>query len=183
MAGLDSNLSAIFEIKNTQYNGYEITTSFLVDFFTPQPGIEGVGNCEGIEGTGEERVVYLVNKMKEQREGEYQYIINLPQKAIAVTQVLVFLLLMLLTRNIKYRRFSPFPFNAVFALLYAAFLFVIVYLEVYLDSSLLITFWVVLSLALMCSTVYIIDLLLICFSKMAAIVTVSVLMSLCLGAI
>lgn len=128
-------------------------------------------------------MVYLVNKMKEQTEGEYQYIINLPQKAIAVTQVLVFLLLMLLTRNIKYRRFSPFPFNAVFALLYAAFLFVIVYLEAYIDSSLLYTFWVVLSLALICSTIYLIDLLLIWFSKMAAIVAVSVLISLCLGVV
>ena len=35
VAGLDNTFSAVFNIKNTQYNGYEITTSFLVDFFTP----------------------------------------------------------------------------------------------------------------------------------------------------
>ena len=56
------------------------------------------------------------------------YIINLPKNSIAITQVVAFVLLILVTHNIKYRRFTPCSFNIGFALIYAVVLFVTVYI-------------------------------------------------------
>ena len=58
-----NNQSAVFAINNPEFNGYEITEKFLIDFYSPAEGSEL--NCEGIEEKGEERLVYLVNRTKE----------------------------------------------------------------------------------------------------------------------
>ena len=109
------------------------------------------------------------------------YIINLPKKAIAVTQVLVFLLLLVITHNIKYRRFRPWPFNFLFAIIYAVFLFITVYIEAYIDDDLEITFWLVMAFALFCCGIYFVDILSIFLNHNNSIIGLSILLCLILG--
>ena len=170
---------ASFEISEILYNGYEITEVFLVDFSSS----ENYTSCEKIDETAEERRVYLVNKTKEEIEGSYQYIINLPKISIAITQFIVFLLLLILTHNIKYRKFTPWQFNFIFALIYAIFLFLTVYIEAYIDDSLKITFWLVMAFALVCSCIYFIDILSIFFTHRVTIIGLALILSFLLGVI
>jgi hypothetical protein len=105
----------------------------------------------------------------------------LPRNSIAITQAISFALLLLLTHNIKYRRFTPCPFNIVFAIIYAVVLFVTVYIEAYIDDSLEVTFWLVMVFALGCSALYFIDILTIFLSNTALILGLSVTLTLALG--
>ena len=124
-----ANHSSIFHIHH-DFNTSELTENYAVDFFTPSPTILG---CSDISLNGEERIVYLVNKQDAEEE-YYQYIIDVPKISIGITQILSFVLLLLLTHNIKYRRFTPCPFNFIFAIFYSVFLFVTVYIEAYVDD-------------------------------------------------
>jgi len=107
----------------------------------------------------------------------------LPKNSIAITQVISFILLILLTHNIKYRRFTPCPFNIIFALIYALFLFVTVYLQAYFDDSLEVTFWLVMLFALGCSALYFIDIFTIFLSNTVLIMGLSIFLTLTLGVI
>ena len=128
-------------------------------------------------------MVYLVNRTKQEQQGEYQYIINLPKYSIALTQLIALVLLLVLTHNIKYRRFTPCPFNIFFAIIYAVFLFVTVYIEAYVDDSLQITFWLVMLFALVCSFIYFIDIASIFLSNTKTIIAVSLVFTLLIGVI
>ncbi len=46
-----------------------------------------------------------------------------------ITQLTAFLLIVLLSHNIKYRRFTPMDFGFVFAVLYSLILMLIVYVD------------------------------------------------------
>ena len=103
--------------------------------------------------------------------------------SIAITQIISFVLLILLTHNIKYRRFTPFPFNIGFAIAYAVVLFATVYIQAYIDDSLEITFWMVMAFSLGCSIIYFIDIFTIFLSNTMLIIGLSVVLALVLGVV
>ncbi|MCB0369072.1 MAG: hypothetical protein KDD45_06370 [Bdellovibrionales bacterium] len=105
----------------------------------------------------------------------------MPKRAIAITQVLAICLLVLLCHNIKYRRFTPFRFSIVFALIYAAVLFVTVYLSASVGDSESIAFVITIIFFLVFCAIYFIDIFSICFTNRLQIVVVSVVVSLLLG--
>ena len=97
-----------------------VTETIYVDLVTPEsedaPCVK--------EKRGEERSVYLVNKSV----NDFSYNMALPKNAMWVTEVLAFVLLCLLTQNIKYRRILPLTFGFAFAIVYTVLLFVTVYI-------------------------------------------------------
>lgn len=107
--------------------------------------------------------------------------INLPQRALILTQVLSLVTLVLLCQNIKYRRFTPFRFNWVFSLFYSAFLFATIYIQTYIEDDLEITFWVVMVFSLVSLFLYFIDVTSICLDHTKAILTISLLLALAIG--
>jgi hypothetical protein len=60
---LDGNNTASFDIRNMEYNGYELTEIFFIQFYTPN-GTDDY-NCEEIQKKGEQRTAYLVNRTRE----------------------------------------------------------------------------------------------------------------------
>lgn len=75
--------------------------------------------------------------------------------------------------NIKYRRISPFRFGYIFSLLYPTFLFSLVYISSYVESSVDITYFVVMFFSLVLMCFYFSDIASCCSDKPAIIYSVS----------
>lgn len=62
-------------------------------------------------------------------ENTTDYIVKLPSRTIIVTQILGFLILVVISSNIQYRRFLPFTFNIFTCLVYIILLTIGLYLQ------------------------------------------------------
>jgi len=49
--------------------------------------------------------------------------------AIIITQILAFISIIILSHNIRYRRFTPLDFGFIFAIIYSLLLMIIVYID------------------------------------------------------
>jgi hypothetical protein len=107
-------------------------------------------------------VVYLVDK---DEQSEYNYGIYLPQDAVIFTQILAFAALIGLCSNIKYRRIPPVRFGYVFAIFYPVFLFAIVYVSGYLDSTIDYAYYGSMLFSLVFVYIYFADILSCCSDK------------------
>lgn len=88
---------------------------------------------------------------------EYSYSITIPQNAILLTQIYACVLTLVISQNIKYRRFTPKAFNFLFAILYSIMLFMTVYLQVLLQT--VPAEWILNVFSLFFIAVYFVDIL------------------------
>ena len=65
--------------------------------------------------------------------------------------------MLILSHNIKYRRFIPRKFGFVMAFIYSVFLFVIIYLSVFVENDLNITYYCTMFISLLAITLYLVD--------------------------
>ena len=74
-----------------------------------------------------------------------------------ITQIIAYIIMLILSHNIKYRRFIPKRFGFVMALIYSVFLFAVVYVSAFVDNDLNIVYYCTMVVALIGITVYLID--------------------------
>lgn len=74
-----------------------------------------------------------------------------------LTQILAYIVMLILSHNIKYRRFIPKKFGFLMAIVYSIFLFAVVYISTFVDNDLNIVYYCTMVVALIAITVYIID--------------------------
>lgn len=98
-----------------------------------------------------------------------------------MTQISAFIVLVLLSHNIKYRRFTPIPFSLLFVLVYASLLFGTIYLDTLLEAAMTVTYWVTMIFALLCSLIFLIDLNSLCISSNITIFVISLIVTLLVG--
>lgn len=120
----------------------------------------------------------MVNQTRENDQGDRNYIINIPKNAIALTQIVSLVLLFLLSHNIKYRRFTPYAFNLLNAILYVAFLIFTVYIELWLGDQINIFSWIIMGFSIVCMTFYFIDITSIFLHRTPLIIAISIILSL-----
>lgn len=79
----------------------------------------------------EKRKTYLIFPAKDQ---EF-YKVKLPIMAIAITQLIGLLCILVLPMNVRYRRFLPFTYNICISLIYIGILVVALYLQMIFSDS------------------------------------------------
>ena len=95
--------------------------------------------------------------MDKDNKNEFSYGILLPQSSLIITQILAYIVMLLLCHNIKYRKFIPKKFGFLMAALYSVFLFAIVYISTFVEEDFNIMYYVTMAVSLVAIIIYLID--------------------------
>lgn len=68
-------------------------------------------------------------------ENSSDYLVKLPFKTMVITQVIGLLFILFMPLNVQYRKFLPFTYNIFTVCIYAAVLFVGLYLHVFFGGT------------------------------------------------